>query len=182
MRAAEYDAKEGQIAAEAISPERSLPITWVSHRAANPAGVGSNPAPATVDDEGLADALAANLSFANTSSDCLGNIGEPRAKGVSRVRCRTFGILRRPIGRDPGGFRGSSESRQIARDRTRPRWSRGRRFSTMRLGGRSGGAGRRLREAARSCLSRGARSVEGRVRPCRARGGSAPDGNRRYSG
>jgi hypothetical protein len=47
------------------------------------------------------------LSFANTSSDCLGSIREPRAKGVRRVRCRTFGILRRPTGRDPGGFRGS---------------------------------------------------------------------------
>ena len=46
------------------------------------------------------------LSFANTSSDCLGSIREPRAKGVSQVRCRTFRILKRPTGRDPGGFRG----------------------------------------------------------------------------
>jgi len=61
------------------------------------------------------------LSFANTSSDYLGSIREPRAKGVSQVRCGTFGILRRPTGRDPGDFAVATEIRQIARDRTRAR-------------------------------------------------------------
>jgi hypothetical protein len=60
----------------------------------------------------------AALSFANTSSDCLGSIRDPRAEGVSQVRCRTFCILRRPTGRDPGRLRGS-EREQATLDRSR---------------------------------------------------------------
>jgi hypothetical protein len=53
---------------------------------------------------------------------------------------------------------------------------------TTRLGERSGGGGRRLRGAARSCLPRGSGSACGRVRPCPARDGYVPGGNRRDSG
>ena len=68
------------------------------------------------------------LSFATTSSNYLGSIREPRAKGVSQAGGRTLGVLRRLTGRGSGGFTIDERAGRLLRTGDAcVQWSRGRR-------------------------------------------------------